>query len=283
MIQFQSTHPHGVRHNATATLRAVRKISIHAPAWGATRPSWTPRQRSQNFNPRTRMGCDQSIICTSAISSYFNPRTRMGCDKNLMDEKEAGSIISIHAPAWGATPDIFARTYEPAISIHAPAWGATHRHIRGDLGRRHFNPRTRMGCDQRPLRRSRAAFDFNPRTRMGCDQSIHNGWMNPNDFNPRTRMGCDFAGRSSRAGDILFQSTHPHGVRHSTGHNLGTANSISIHAPAWGATQTCSKRLCLILDFNPRTRMGCDVYLYNAQSSSVISIHAPAWGATRRG
>ena len=35
---------------------------------------------------------------------YFNPRTRMGCDKNAVPP--AGSLpISIHAPAWGATPN----------------------------------------------------------------------------------------------------------------------------------------------------------------------------------
>ena len=35
------------------------------------------------------------------------------------------AIVSIHAPAWGATQrDGLLRSFD-AVSIHAPAWGAT--------------------------------------------------------------------------------------------------------------------------------------------------------------
>ncbi len=33
--------------------------------------------------------------------------------------------VSIHAPAWGATDDPVERARIGAVSIHAPAWGAT--------------------------------------------------------------------------------------------------------------------------------------------------------------
>src|SRR5690606_15147808 len=33
--------------------------------------------------------------------------------------------VSIHAPAWGATPGCPRTTPAPTVSIHAPAWGAT--------------------------------------------------------------------------------------------------------------------------------------------------------------
>ena len=79
--------------------------------------------------------------------------------------------------------------------------------------------------------------------------------------------------------------------------------SISIHAPARGATNDEMMASEIIRDFNPRTREGCDVSarpqpaalpsfqsthprgvrLYSEDSSSVntfISIHAPARGAT---
>ena len=41
-----------------------------------------------------------------------------------MDDLQS-TVISIHAPVWGATPS--GETSEPpeAISIHAPVWGAT--------------------------------------------------------------------------------------------------------------------------------------------------------------
>ena len=34
-------------------------------------------------------------------------------------------MISIHAPAWGATHDEMKKEKDRIISIHAPAWGAT--------------------------------------------------------------------------------------------------------------------------------------------------------------
>ncbi len=34
-------------------------------------------------------------------------------------------MISIHAPAWGATSAIVYFSHTLYISIHAPAWGAT--------------------------------------------------------------------------------------------------------------------------------------------------------------
>src|SRR5699024_4232811 len=63
------------------------------------------------------------------------------------------------------------------------------------------------------------------------------------------------AGHGSR---VLFQSTHPHGVRLSSMSNLLLSVRISIHAPTWGATGHAGT--------------GCD--------HRGISIHAPTWGAT---
>ena len=64
---------------------AVLVISIHAPTWGATRPSRTAAARRSNFNPRTHVGCDNSIrsVCVGFLD--FNPRTHVGCD-SLRDD-----------------------------------------------------------------------------------------------------------------------------------------------------------------------------------------------------
>ena len=56
---------------------------------------------------------------------------------------------------------------------------------------------------------------------------------------------------------------------------------ISIHAPAWGATIQTGHGITLRSYFNPRTRVGCDVFLSDYDIRVLqISIHAPAWGAT---
>ena len=100
----------------------------------------------------------------------------------------------------------------------------------------------------------------------------------------------------------LFQSTHPHGVRPCRPQSDYRWQSVSIHAPAWGATQQqveywefapvsihapawgatwhAHNRRGWKGRFNPRTRMGCDVVTLVLCPHIVVSIHAPAWGAT---
>ena len=54
----------------------------------------------------------------------FNSRARMGRDRASLDEVTE-LLVSIHAPAWGATfIPVFPKATSP-VSIHAPAWGAT--------------------------------------------------------------------------------------------------------------------------------------------------------------
>ena len=56
-------------------------------------------------------------------------------------------IISIHAPARGATMRELDYDIRDIISIHAPARGATRRSARSVLHPRYFNPRSRKGSD----------------------------------------------------------------------------------------------------------------------------------------
>ena len=56
----------------------------------------------------------------------------------------------------------------------------------------------------------------------------------------------------------LFQSTHPHGVRPATGQNPPALDSVSIHAPTRGATQSHGRTNTRGRGFNPRTHTGCD-------------------------
>ena len=150
-------------------------------------------------------------------------------------------LVSIHAPAWGATAGRSQRMHRVAgVSIHAPAWGATMscgRQVRWQVLFQSTHPRGVRLRQRPPVHRRRSRF--NPRTRVGCDtlltlplgQAI---WS----FNPRTRVGCD--GHAAFAGKRI---------------------------------EDC---------FNPRTRVGCDVLKALAVHADLakVSIHAPAWGAT---
>ena len=100
-------------------------------------------------------------------------------------------------------------------------------------------------------------------------------------FNPRTRTGCDSASSISGSKICTFQSTHPHGVRPRSTIIIPPKTSVSIHAPARGATELNHDGTGH-LGFNPRTRTGCDAITSSSAPVSSVSIHAPARGATYR-
>ena len=101
---FQSTHPRGVRPVGTLTAFEAVQVSIHAPAWGATRAA------------------NKAKIDQGAFQST-HPR---GVRQNLPNGGSLELSVSIHAPAWGATVDEMKLAFVLAlVSIHAPAWGAT--------------------------------------------------------------------------------------------------------------------------------------------------------------
>ena len=100
----------------------------------------------------------------------FNPRAREGRDDYSGSCKSVGGMVSIHAPARGATaPNIHTRIlskvsiHAPArgatqpidwtplmggVSIHAPARGATTAVARVLAAHPRFNPRAREGRDK---------------------------------------------------------------------------------------------------------------------------------------
>ena len=59
------------------------------------------------------------------IKLYFNPRSREGSDGYTVIPTKRDHVISIHAPARGATYYKGGKTKYKKISIHAPARGAT--------------------------------------------------------------------------------------------------------------------------------------------------------------
>ena len=213
------------------------------------------------FNPRARMGRDSASAPTSCTASGFNPRARMGRDNRRIGGWHHGALVSIHAPAWGATShhnkrvdwDAVFQSTRPhgarpllivgwtrmmSVSIHAPAWGATRTLPRKAWASGCFNPRARMGRDP-----SRNSPSRSPRPR----------------FNPRARMGRDFCRRGTPC----------------------PARLVSIHAPAWGATTLEEAIERLIKEFQSTRPHGARLGEgWSAKHFITVSIHAPAWGAT---
>ena len=84
------------------TIAMLKTVSIHAPTWGATNCSLTTSSRRHCFNPRSHMGSDSVLGYLLTIQDCFNPRSHIGSDM-AGSVKRSNSVVSIHAPTWGAT------------------------------------------------------------------------------------------------------------------------------------------------------------------------------------
>ena len=187
-----------------------RRVSIHAPVWGATPPA---------------------IIATPAARFQSTPPYG---GRHKSDRSFARAHVSIHAPVWGATVLVVLQHRREPVSIHAPVWGATHT---GQVpfglslfqstppygGRLQSFGDTFLavvsihapvwGATCHSILCILSGFRFNPRPRMGGDSFQYLTFQKDTGFNPRPRMG----------GDINLT-----GIR--------TVDGVSIHAPVWGAT-----------------------------------------------
>ena len=143
------------------------------------------------------------------------------------------SLVSIHAPVWGATHELAHIGVKRDVSIHAPVWGATYESL-----------------SLKPYLMFQSTHPCGVRHRT----SLNLGDLKC--FNPRTRVGCD----KSIVADV-------------------NKSMVSIHAPVWGATMRGVNKT-ITIGFNPRTRVGCDRRQCGDGAWRVVSIHAPVWGAT---
>ena len=167
--KFQSTHPHGVRLERHCELQTTREhVSIHAPARGATQggnqqvlfvtvsihapargatffahPLIMPVVFQSTHPHGVRLQCVVHLADIGKFQSTHPHGVRLG----WMMRNPRRVIVSIHAPARGATTKQY-NTFRPVkVSIHAPARGATNNDLQYWQYFRSFNPRTRTGCD----------------------------------------------------------------------------------------------------------------------------------------
>ena len=75
---------------------------------------------------------------------------------------------------------------------------------------------------------------------------------------------------------LAFQSTRPRGARLRCGHGLHQAAGVSIHAPAWGATEVLHASRRGLRGFNPRARVGRDIILMTVSTGAYMSFNPRA-------
>ena len=253
------------------------RISIRAPARGATTVSVCAEFSGSNFNPRSREGSD---AWQKADWLYYQ--------------------ISIRAPARGATGRPCQLLYVKGFQSALPR-GERLPLTRGMLQVHDFNPRSREGSDtiwsdivsrtgisiRAPargatlhfLRHFRCHVNFNPRSREGSDSiNFANCFCDTISIRAPAR-GATF---NSPVNDpvLQFQSALPRGERRSGAIRLNNFFIISIRAPARGATQYQGGANAWIefqsaLPRGERPDISSEIH-----KAFLISIRAPARGAT---
>ena len=189
-----------------------------------------------NFNPRSREGSDAEKRRGNCMAKVnFNPRSREGSDgpsdvtlltvpvfqstlprgERHLPQTRCPENVYFNPRSREGSDAILSRDPRNAeISIHAPARGATMQAQKRAILQRISIHAPARGATRSLFRIAKAGSYFNPRSREGSD------------VNPLPRRGAS----------IRFQSTLPRGERRSPGHSGICSQSISIHAPARGAT-----------------------------------------------
>ena len=143
--------------------------------------------------------------------------------------------VSIHAPTRGATSHLYVRGADRGVSIHAPARGATLGALVTEVedrfqfthprGVRRLLLRTIQVCPTVSIHApTRGATRDRPGGQTTRGVSIHaptrGATAEPvqylsegNRFNSRTHEGCDVGVSNVTHNVVLFQFTHPRGVR----------------------------------------------------------------------
>ena len=253
---FQSTHPRGVRLSVRVAVNHDVAISIHAPTWGATKrkggdfltalfQSTHPRgvrlQQSfnvkslHNFNPRTHVGCDRSKKRRLCARLHFNPRTHVGCDSVCLTALRRSFNFN---PRTHVGCDTFPGPLKTLlfISIHAPTWGAT-RLVENSADVTQFQSTHSRGVRRRGSKGHADSQGISIHAPTWGATAIQLDFFNIMVISIHAPTWGATAGLDELSGaGMIFQSTHPRGVRPQPVVQLLCDIIISIHAPTWGAT-----------------------------------------------
>ena len=145
-------------------------------------------------------------------------------------------MVSIHAPAGGATNQSLKRTIYSLVSIHAPAGGATFKAHIVDTEAVFQSTRPRGARLMSNTEIFMSCQGFNPRARGGRDRKVQPKKMEYKMFQSTRPRGARPRVFLRWRGISLFQSTRPRGARHFEFCFYQYSYVVSIHAPAGGAT-----------------------------------------------
>ncbi len=257
------------------------------------------------FNPRSREGSDAAARIAAFEQGKFQSTLPRRERQQLLTKIAEVNGISIHAPAKGATSGRNRRRHRgPKFQSTLPRRERRRASCPSPRRSRYFNPRSREGSDAAGLHTAAPVRHFNPRSREGSDvpQDLHllsalcisihapakgATWQavrsrRVSHFNPRSREGSDERPAQLWARLRHFNPRSREGSDRIAEPGTYDVASISIHAPAKGATIQpfwTAERSPVFQSTLPR-RERRDIPTPKVTPRHEISIHAPAKGAT---
>ena len=213
----------------------------------------------QDFNPRSREGSDRVAISSFVYLLYFNPRSREGSDKNGHMYGDIGFLISIHAPAKGAT--IFDRFFINAILFQSTLPRRERPFILPEFCYfLYFNPRSREGSDECVASHNSSRILF--QSTLPRRERPFTITSNPSTSPISIHAPAKGATRAFALlpGFLGFQSTLPRRERPECYGNCNVCKNFNPRSRE-GSDRLRFFIFLNSLDFNPRSREGSDIRL----------------------
>ncbi len=185
------------------------------------------------------------------LNDGFNPRPRVGGDRMTFSEQDSTC-------SFQSTPPRGRRLAFPTHTIQRACC---------------FNPRPRVGGDVGLCAGLWSGRRFQSTPPRGRRPLWVQAFRLPIGFQSTPPRGRRLFLLGIRDWELQFQSTPPRGGRRCRWSGIHRSASVSIHAPAWGATSTAQARLGCPRCFNPRPRVGGD-------SSMLLSRLPPPFQST---
>ncbi len=231
------------------------------------------------FNPRPRAGGDGCRRLRLRMRKRFNPRPRAGGDFAAAASMSRAVSVSIHAPARGATQPLRDVKHIHETFQSTPPRGGRlieyRRHWYNDM----FQSTPPRGGRQHPIDMVSRYLNVSIHApARGATDSCCSQSQDYFVFQSTPPRGGRHHPQRSNSREHGFQSTPPRGGRPGYHGGCGDSRSVSIHAPARGATSGRCSRIGRLRSFNPRPRAGGDSAISNCRSGSVSFQSTPPRG-----
>ena len=189
-----------------------QRVSIHAPAWGATKPRWSLITECDVSIHAPAWGATGAPAARRGYPGRFNSRSRMGSDPGPWVQAKNHTRFQFTLPHGERPASTRPRSTAGGFQFTLPHGERLGRvvHKAHVLG---FNSRSRMGSDAKTKLFAKWDKVSIHAPAWGATRHPAGIRRRRDRFNSRSRMGSDTKRGIANDTDLRFQFTLPHGER----------------------------------------------------------------------